>query len=215
MKRKKKINKYAKHAENNYKPIEEEIFVRPISRPLARVLKNVKFITPNNVALLRLIIGVILVPYFMISLNFVMAGIFVYVSFLLDKLDGDLARVRKMASSYGAYIDSTFDMICWAVWVIMLAYSINFNNILILSLSVSAPFLYWFHYFEKLVYFPKIKPYKKGILNILKYNSAKHHLITVVFLIAGWVVPYFYFLVLLNFYTLLIFIRNLMVLKNV
>ena len=195
---------------NNYKPVEEELLVRPISRKISSALKRFTWATPNKITVLRFILAVTLVPFLILKQSFVLAGISVYFIFVLDKLDGDLARAKKMESSKGAYLDSIFDFISWFAWIVFIALAVHMTNIALLALAIFGPLFYWFNYFAKLVYSDKkAKPIKNNLLNVLKYNSAKHHLFTSLVLIFSWFQLYFYALALLNVYVFFLFLINL------
>ncbi len=94
---------------------------RRISRRLTAVLSRTN-ITPNQVSLMNFILGIfaaiiLLIPtdtYFNLiitktPITFVIAGILTYFFNVIDGSDGELARLKFMASEQGALIDSVYD----------------------------------------------------------------------------------------------------------
>ena len=69
-------------------------------------------ITPNQISLLMVLFGFTVV-FMLISIKIplTLAGVLIiYISFLLDKVDGDIARYRKIFSLYGKYLDEIYHL---------------------------------------------------------------------------------------------------------
>jgi len=99
---------------------------RRISRPIARRIKDVTWLTPNRVSVIALLFamlaassysfGSLLIPgvwhvfgLFIISPTLVIGGMLVQLSSIIDGVDGDLARIRGVSSDEGAIFDAVLD----------------------------------------------------------------------------------------------------------
>jgi phosphatidylglycerophosphate synthase len=83
---------------------------RPVSRAAARAIAGTP-ITPNQVSLLALATAGGAMALFAAGWN-VLAGLVIHASSVIDGLDGDLARVKGMTSTFGGVFDSALDR--WA-----------------------------------------------------------------------------------------------------
>jgi phosphatidylglycerophosphate synthase len=83
---------------------------RPVSRRVAQRLAGTA-VTPNQVSLLALGIAAAAFGAFAASWN-VVAGLLIHVSSVVDGVDGDLARAKRMSSTFGGVFDATLDR--WA-----------------------------------------------------------------------------------------------------
>lgn len=82
-----------------------EILFTPVARWLWRL--NVK---PNHVSVAGVALNVV-ATVLIVTDHLVLAGVVYLVAGSLDLLDGLLARLAKMASPFGAFLDSTLDRI--------------------------------------------------------------------------------------------------------
>ncbi|MFX1485199.1 MAG: CDP-alcohol phosphatidyltransferase family protein [Promethearchaeota archaeon] len=99
---------------------------RRMSRPIARHIKDVTWLTPNRVSVMALLFAVLaafsysfgslLMPeewhafgLFIISPALVIGGTLVQLSSIIDGVDGDLARIRNVSSDRGAIFDAVLD----------------------------------------------------------------------------------------------------------
>ena len=69
-------------------------------------------ITPNQISLLMLLFGFTGIFLFLsVKFPLTLIGLLlIYFSFLLDKVDGDIARYRKVFSLYGKYLDEIYHL---------------------------------------------------------------------------------------------------------
>ncbi|HEX5940375.1 MAG TPA: CDP-alcohol phosphatidyltransferase family protein, partial [Dehalococcoidia bacterium] len=88
---------------------------RPLSRPVARWLAPTA-ITPNQVSVAALAIAGAAFGAFALGGNIV-AGLAIHASSVVDGVDGDLARAKRMSSTFGGVFDSALDR--WADVVIL------------------------------------------------------------------------------------------------
>ena len=92
---------------------------RRISRPVSRLLSHTP-VTPNQVSVLSL--GVAFGAFLAFAYGYhIPAALLVQASSIIDGVDGDLARVKKMTSAFGGFMDSVLDRYADAVIILGLA----------------------------------------------------------------------------------------------
>jgi phosphatidylglycerophosphate synthase len=99
---------------NMASPKEEGIIstlvVRKISVHMTRLIAKTP-ITPNQITFIAFFVGVI-GAYLIVTakpVNMVIGGVLFFISFILDNIDGEIARLKKMSSEKGAFIDGVLD----------------------------------------------------------------------------------------------------------
>ncbi|SEF58877.1 Phosphatidylglycerophosphate synthase [Caloramator fervidus] len=112
-------------------------FIQPIFEKVADLFIKLN-LTPNHVTILALIVG--LVPSLLIMLNvskFIVV-LFLWLSGLLDAVDGTLARKTKLSSPFGTVMDITFDRLVEISLIVALAlkYSRYPISFIVLSCSI-------------------------------------------------------------------------------
>ena len=80
---------------------------RRISEPFARLLVKTP-VTPNQVTVAAFGIAVLSLVGFILGQNIV-AGLLVQLSSIVDGIDGSLARLKGMSSTFGGFLDSVLD----------------------------------------------------------------------------------------------------------
>jgi phosphatidylglycerophosphate synthase len=86
-------------------------------------------ITPNQITVLSLIFG--LLSSFFIYYHYIVSGIiFLNISFILDCVDGQLARVKHMQSDFGMWLDNISDRVVENSVILAVIFA-NFNLIII------------------------------------------------------------------------------------
>ena len=110
-------------------------FFDALAIPLTRVLAKISFLTPNHVTVISGLFGLLSAWQFF-NLNYFLGFILIYISFLLDCVDGDLARKTGKTSPFGATLDNTMDSLKKAVNLFVLAYISSYNFYLVLGLIV-------------------------------------------------------------------------------
>ena len=80
---------------------------RRLSRPLAALLARTP-LTPNQVSFVSFAIALASLWLFFAGYN-IWAGIVAQISSILDGADGDLARIKAMASPFGGFFDAVLD----------------------------------------------------------------------------------------------------------
>ena len=94
---------------------------RTPARWIAGSLKNTK-VTPIHITLLFGLVG-LAAAFFILTHQFVLAGVCLILKSILDAADGELARIKNTPSYTGRYLDSIFDillnfLILGCVWYI-------------------------------------------------------------------------------------------------
>ncbi len=80
---------------------------RRASVPIARALSRT-FVTPNQVSVAALAIAVGAAALLMVGAN-IEAAVLIQASSIVDGVDGDLARAKSMASTFGGLFDAVLD----------------------------------------------------------------------------------------------------------
>jgi len=78
--------------------------------PCTNLISKISWITPNMVTVMSGIIGVVAAYFFLLN-ELIFGVLFIYISFLLDCVDGNLARKTNRTSQIGAKLDNTADTI--------------------------------------------------------------------------------------------------------
>jgi len=99
-----------------FKPREEwwsRVFATPVAYGILLVVADWRLITPNRLTLLS--VATALVACFLITtgeeVNLLIAAVAIQVSYILDCMDGQLARYRNVMSRFGAFADKWSDYV--------------------------------------------------------------------------------------------------------
>lgn len=109
-------------------------YVNPIIDFVADLLLSIN-LKPNTVTFIAFIIGIITLPLIILEKN-ILAVLVLWISGLLDAVDGSMARKINGSSSIGSLMDITFDRIVELCIIIGLAFkypNAQFSMILLLS----------------------------------------------------------------------------------
>jgi hypothetical protein len=89
------------------------IFSGPVANYLLRYIADINWITPNHVTLFALFLGVLASVCFLIAspLFMILGALLVQLSFIVDCMDGQLARYRQQFSLLGAWLDRIADRV--------------------------------------------------------------------------------------------------------
>lgn len=80
---------------------------RPVSRPISRWLTRTP-VTPNQVSVVSFVAALAAMGLFINGYN-ILAGLVIQASSILDGVDGDLARLKNMATNFGGFFDAVLD----------------------------------------------------------------------------------------------------------
>ncbi len=118
-------------------------FYRKISLRITWLLIRTK-ITPNQVTLFSLILSIIAALLFVPGIySYSILGIvFLHLSFLMDHVDGEIARYKNLKSPFGAWFDQITDRIMESLVFISITIGIynNTNNYLVFIFGMLAVF---------------------------------------------------------------------------
>ena len=89
------------------------IFIDPLAIPLTRMLVKRRWSNPDEITLVSLILGLLTGLFFAVGERWalVTGGLVYYLSFLLDCVDGKLARALNMSSEKGQQLDAMSDSV--------------------------------------------------------------------------------------------------------
>jgi phosphatidylglycerophosphate synthase len=88
------------------------LLIRKISNRMTKYVARTN-ITPNQITFISFLIGVI-AAYFISSgvwRDLIIGGILVLLSYIIDNVDGEIARLKGLGSAKGAFIDNSLDRI--------------------------------------------------------------------------------------------------------
>lgn len=120
------------HLRETFKPREEwwsRVFATPLAGWILRFVADWRWITPNGVTLASLTTALLAcIPIVMGGSSYLLlAAIAIQASYILDCMDGQLARYRGTSSSFGAFADKWADFVKFPA--ILLALTVNaFEN---------------------------------------------------------------------------------------
>ena len=83
----------------------------PLAVPLTRLLVPARFVSPNAISVLALLLGIAVGPAFALGTRtgLIAGGLLFYFAFMVDCVDGKLARARGQTSALGAALDTIGD----------------------------------------------------------------------------------------------------------
>lgn len=209
---------YTSYTQNIYKPLEERIFFKPLSQKIAKALQNT-IVSPtlfNFLGFFAVLAGGSIL-FASPAYKNILAAAVIYLAFLFDKIDGDLARAKGIASGRGQYIDGILDVFAEALLTLLVATAIGFDNIPLIGLSIAGPMFFYYHGIAKPFYLKTIAPTYRGqksgwrfyLQDAISYNRCKHFLLLIVLLLIDAPSALFYLLPLLLPYTVILFLKNL------
>jgi phosphatidylglycerophosphate synthase len=188
-------------------PIEERIFFRSVTIPLAQKLKKSR-ITPEQIAVFGLLIA-LLASFFILKTGEsyvfnIMAAATIYLSYFFDKLDGDLARAKKTNSDYGGWFEGFLDRlgeIALTVSVVVVT-----NSVLIGMLAVSFPLLFtYFNESTRNLGNGNKVPGKKSFLSY-GYTRGRHFLLLIFLVLINMMGIFLVLLAMGNIYVVALFL---------
>lgn len=86
-------------------------FTDPVALPLVRLLARRRWFTPDQISVVALIMGLAVGPVFALGTRpaLLAGGVLFYVTFVVDCIDGKLARALQITSHRGAALDRVSD----------------------------------------------------------------------------------------------------------
>jgi phosphatidylglycerophosphate synthase len=209
------------YGHNRYNPIEEQLLFRPLSKRLARFLKHTA-IHPDHLSVVGflLTVGVSAIIAYTAASWWILV-ILLFLCMFFDKVDGDLARIKGIASTKGQYIDGMLDAVGEVLLVSGIAIAVH-PPLLLAMLSAAAVVLFNYHGAAAPLYLDIVPATHKAaekkhlatsMKELFSYGRAKLFLAIIILVIIHQLAWLFIILPLLILYTLVIFYRNVFVKK--
>lgn len=103
----------------------EQIILRPFVHKLTWLFANYTKFTPNQITIISFIFGLLSAYSFLQGERFylIIGAILYEISFLLDCIDGRIARLKGLKSRIGGYLDIMTDIIKYSFIIVCLVYS--------------------------------------------------------------------------------------------
>ncbi len=127
---------------------------RLFSYPFTLILHRFKAITPNMITFFSLLVGIV-AALFLLNENYIVAGIVYWFSWILDLVDGEIARLNGIYAKTGKYtkfgpwIDGVFDRVKEIIILIAISVVLYWNNpsffVFILAILAVISSLFWRH----------------------------------------------------------------------
>src|SRR5438105_2973086 len=86
---------------------------------------NAMNITPNLITTIRLLLMLVVFPYFFVNKKYKLAATIYIISYFGDCLDGHMSRKYNLATTFGDYYDYTADTLGLIVSIYFIAISLN------------------------------------------------------------------------------------------
>lgn len=162
------------------------LLVDPLATPLVRWTAMWTRVTPNQITWLALFLGLGAAGCFAVgSWAWLVAGALLYhLSFVLDCMDGKLARLTGTGSVFGAWLDYVFDRIrvlCCAVALMGGQYS-RTGEVVFLWLALAVVFLDMLRYVDALQIFKVRHEMRKQIQNRMALAQESDNAIELAFM---------------------------------
>lgn len=110
--------------------------------------------TPNTITVLSFLCYVVacVLLVWVVPFHLMTAGVLFFIGFVLDDLDGQVARTRKLSSPIGDYLDKTLDVLKIFTLTISLGIAVYFDtkNAIYIVLAFIACFFFMYRYYIKL-----------------------------------------------------------------
>jgi len=127
------------------------MYFRHLSKFIVKFIIKIKWITPNIITVLSSFIFIVgcLMLFINIPYHLYYAALLIFIGYIGDLLDGDLAKKRNMKSFYGGYLDAVVDVI--KIYFITISLSLSTylltNNIIyiFLGFTICASFMSRFY----------------------------------------------------------------------
>src|SRR5258708_5038305 len=144
------IQKESKVIKSSYYGNWADIFGYPLANILLQIIKNLKFITPNAVTWFSFLIFTAgcLSLFVQYPMHLYFASIGIFLGYIGDDLDGQLARERNMSSNYGDFLDKVLDVLKFLIifFFFSLAFFLKIYNVLFIYLAFAACFFFILRY---------------------------------------------------------------------
>lgn len=152
-----------------FKPREEwwsRVFATPVANIILLAIADWRFITPNRLTVLSFLLAIVSAVLILrgdYSL-LVAAGVILQISYIIDCMDGQLARYRNVASIAGSFLDKWSDFVKFPL--IILALSVSAYN----ATPTIAPIVFGISSVFLICYLPYLKMLALNEFGIAPWN---------------------------------------------
>ncbi|MDZ4837537.1 MAG: CDP-alcohol phosphatidyltransferase family protein [Candidatus Melainabacteria bacterium] len=111
-----------KRLEETFKPREEwwsRVFATPVANAALHVVADWKFLTPNRLTMASFVLTIMTAGLIVYGAH-IAAAILLQVAYILDCMDGQLARYRGVSSEFGSFLDKWSDFVKFPMIIIAL-----------------------------------------------------------------------------------------------
>lgn len=107
-----------------------DMYFRHLSKFIVKFISKLKWVTPNFITLFSSLVFIIgcLLLFIDIPYHLYYAALLIFIGYIGDLLDGDLARERNISSDLGAYLDAVVDVFKIYFITISLSISVYLNQ---------------------------------------------------------------------------------------
>ena len=127
----------------------------PLAIAVNYVAVDIKYLTPNMITLFSFITAIVAALFIVTggTVNFIIAAVLIHWSHVLDCMDGQMARYRKITSSSGSFFDKLTDQIQVAIWFGSVGYAayIQSQSVLPVFLAFTGVTFYFLRGYTKYV----------------------------------------------------------------
>ena len=122
-----------KQLKKTFKPREEwwsRVFATPIAHFILLGTADCTFITPNRLTLLSFMLTMVTATLIVIGSteNLIWAGTILQIAYIIDCMDGQLARYRQVTSKMGSFLDKLSDHIKFPMVLLALALEAHYHD---------------------------------------------------------------------------------------
>ncbi len=134
-------------------------FYQQIAFYITTLLVKTK-ITPNSVTYLSLFIGVL--SAFSIYIGHLYLSVFLLnISFILDCVDGQIARAKQLQSEFGMWLDNISDRVVENIILIAMFFTLSDNNFFVVGIVLLIFLNMYYAYISDMLIYAKKQGYKK------------------------------------------------------
>ncbi len=134
-------------------------FYQQIAFYITTLLVKTK-ITPNNITILSLLTG--LLSAFSLYMGYLYLAIFLLnISFIFDCIDGQIARVKKLHSEFGMWLDNITDRVVENIILIGMFFALLDNKVFTIGVVLLIFFNMYYAYISDMLIYSNTQGYKR------------------------------------------------------
>ncbi len=212
-----------KEQDKDYVPV--KMLFRYASIPIARLLARTN-ITPNKITVFNSLFSVVIAYLFYLGEHtyIALASALLLISYILDYVDGSLARLKGLSSEFGTWLDQFTDIFLYVIIFLGITWGIynRTGNYLIwllgyLTATANMARVLMYIYFRKFHFADKVIKQRRRI-GIFKNFFFEHTLLMPVIIIGGFFDKLFYAMLFLGIwgwiYSFMLYLKLSLVVYN-